>query len=150
MAAHAEHRLECNPIREFLDEHMVVTPPDTSLPLVAVEHVIQRYKRWAVTFGRNDKFGGPTIGKEIRRAFPTVTRAQARQPGGTRIWHYVGISWLDDVEKAAVLAQVTERVANKPPSPPTKARRPSKDALARASQLDELLREFDANADEGE
>ena len=106
------HRLECNPIKEFLDEAVVGSVTDSRIPRVSNVRLIERYKEWAVANGRNEKFGGPAIGKELRKKYPAVTLTQVRLNGGVRARCYVGIGFVDEVERIEELSQKQSRPAD--------------------------------------
>jgi len=92
-----EHRMTCNPLREFLDEEVVLTPPGSTARAVSVEQLVERYRHWAHRRGRTEGFKGPAIGTELRRKFPVMKTTRGRDGLGKRIRHYVGLAFVDDI-----------------------------------------------------
>ena len=87
-----EHRLDTNPARAFLLDHLRRAPGGS----VVISDVYGQYKDWCEDRGHT-RLDDRQFGKEMQRAFPGVERV--RKPGGRRQkrpWFYRGVQLVDD------------------------------------------------------
>lgn len=81
-----EHRLACNPERQFLDECCTLSPDHSE----RCDLVYARYRTWLQ--GRRATPVTQTVfGREVHRVFPAVRRRQTRLKDGGREYRYVGL-----------------------------------------------------------
>ncbi|MFC1782352.1 phage/plasmid primase, P4 family [Planctomycetota bacterium] len=80
-----EYRIDCDPAREFLQEHYEADP----LGAVQSGEIYQRYRRWC-TEENHRPVSNRTFGKDIKRVFFGVKRARFG-PKNERIYQYEGI-----------------------------------------------------------
>ncbi len=84
-AAMEEYRAESNPAREFLRDYYQADQQE----IVCCTDAYKKYAEFCEASGYR-ALGDKTFGKEVRRAFPLVTRIHIG-PRGLRSWAYAGI-----------------------------------------------------------
>jgi putative DNA primase/helicase len=96
-AAVAEHRLDSNPARAFVTEHLKADP-SASVPS---RDVYSGYTRWAKEHGHL-QLGHSQYTREVRRVYPGVERDTERDPGDRNVTRKVlrGIAWAEGSEYA--------------------------------------------------
>lgn len=87
----AEHQIESNPTRIFLQEHLQVTKGATYGPPIASHDSYIRYHAWMKDMG-HAPLGHIQFSKELRRVYPHVTRVTQRI-GGRPHKVIQGIEW---------------------------------------------------------
>jgi putative DNA primase/helicase len=81
-----DYRVESNPARQFLQEHVEKAPED----IVSCKELYQQYRQWCDESGYRP-LGDRTFGKEVMRLFPS-TRRRHLGSRDKREWHYEGIT----------------------------------------------------------
>ena len=86
----AEYRLDSNPAKEFLSQH--IAPCEHGV--VDSGLLFELYCYWCTKMHRT-ALGHREFGKEVHRVFPQLRRRRT-QENGDRVYKYEGIAWLTD------------------------------------------------------
>ena len=84
-----DYKSEVNPAREFLKTYCKVL----DFGQIGCSDLYSAYAKWSVKHGYTHPYGDRTFGKEVKRAFPEVSRKRGSELG--RAWYYDRLG-LDD------------------------------------------------------